>query len=102
MTISQTSSAHTPALHVGPGAPADEKARLQQASEAFEAIFVRQMLAAASKADFGGDDLFGSAGQDTFREMRDAQFAEIAARSGSLGIAESIAAQLSQHLDKEQ
>lgn len=67
---------------------------LKQVAEGFEALFLRQMLASASKADFGGEDLFGSSGEDTFREMRDARFAEIAAKTGTIGLASQIEAQL--------
>jgi len=75
--------------------------RLTEAAQQFEAIFVRQMLAAARSADFGGDELFGGQGEDTFREMRDSQFAQIASETGALGLAKSIAAQLANHLGME-
>ena len=85
------------------GAPAGggERERLKGAAQQFEAIFVRQMLAAARSTDFGGDDLFGGQGDDTFREMRDAEFARLASESGTLGLAQSIEAQLAQHLGNE-
>lgn len=60
------------------------------------------MLAAARQADFGGDDLFGNQAQDTFNEMRDAQFADIAARSGALGMADMIEAQLIRQMGLDQ
>ena len=75
--------------------------RLTEAAQQFEAIFVRQMLAAARNTDFGGDDLFGGQGEETFREMQDSQFARIASESGALGLAKSIEAQLAQHLGNE-
>jgi flagellar protein FlgJ len=75
--------------------------RLTAAAQQFEAIFVRQMLAAARSTDFGGDDLFGGQGEETFREMRDSQFAQIASESGALGLARSIEAQLAHHLGSE-
>ncbi|HEY6817378.1 MAG TPA: rod-binding protein [Croceibacterium sp.] len=75
--------------------------RLTEAAQQFEAIFVRQMLAAARSTDFGGDDLFGGQGEDTFREMRDSQFAQIASETGALGLAKSIEAQLANHLGME-
>jgi len=83
--------------------PAGDSARerLTEAAQQFEAIFLRQMLAAARNADFGGDDLFGGEGEETFREMRDSQFAQIASESGALGLAKSIEAQLAQHLGNE-
>ena len=75
-----------------------ERERLAQAAQQFEAILVRQMLAAARSTDFGGDELFGGQGEETFREMRDSQFAQIASESGTLGLAKSIEAQLARHL----
>jgi flagellar protein FlgJ len=79
---------------------ADDRARLHEAAKQFEAIFLRQMLSAARSTDFGGDDLFGGQGEDTFREMRDARFAEIAADSGSIGLAASIEQQLARYIGK--
>lgn len=76
-----------------------ERTPLTEAAQQFEAIFLRQMLAAARSTDFGGDDLFGGAGDETFREMRDAQFAEIASESGTLGLAARIEAQLARHIE---
>ena len=78
-----------------------EREQLKQAAQQFEAIFLRQMLAAARNADFGGDDLFGGQGEETFREMRDARFAEIAAGTGAMGMAASIEAQLARFLGPE-
>ncbi|MBT2133202.1 rod-binding protein [Croceibacterium sp. LX-88] len=75
-----------------------DHARLKEVAQQFEAIFVRQMLSAARSAGFGGDELFGSAGEETFQEMRDSQFADIASQTGTLGFAASIEKQLAQHL----
>lgn len=74
-------------------APSD-RAELSAAARQFEAIFVRQMLAAARKADFGGESLFGGQGLETFRQMQDERFADIAAERGTLGIARLIEAQV--------
>lgn len=74
-----------------------EREQLSSASKQFEAIFLRQMLAAARKTEFGSD-MFGGEGLDTFRQMQDEQFADIAAQTGSLGLASMIEAQLAQHL----
>lgn len=75
-------------------APKPEREQLASAAKAFEAIFVRQILAAARKTDFGGD-LFGGQSLDTFRQMQDERFADIASQSGAFGIAQMIEAQLS-------
>ena len=78
-------------------APESEREQLAAASKAFEAIFVRQMLAAARKTDFG-DPLLGGQALDTFRQMQDDRFADIAAESGAFGLAKIIEAQLAIHL----
>lgn len=87
--ISSTSSA---ALSLTP-ATATDREKLAGAAKQFEAIFLRQMLAAARSVDFGGDDVFGKM-DETFVQMRDERFAEIASQSGALGLA----AQIERHL----
>lgn len=89
-----------PALVSASAPGGSERERLAEAARQFEAIFVRQMLTAARSADFGGDELFGGKGEETFREMRDARFADIAADSGALGLAETIEAQLSRMIEQ--
>lgn len=81
-----------------PGKQASDREQLREVAQQFEAIFLRQMLSAARKSDFGGDDLFGSQGEDTFSEMRDAHFADVAADTGMVGFARSIEEQLSQYI----
>ncbi len=70
-----------------------DRAQLAGAARQFEAIFVRQMLAAARKTDFGGDAL-GGQGLDTFRTMQDEHFADLAADTGAFGLAKLIERQL--------
>jgi len=72
-----------------------QRAKLAAAARQFEAIFVRQMLAAARATDFGGKDLLGGKGLDTFRQMQDERFADIAAETGALGLAGAVEKQLS-------
>lgn len=74
-----------------------DRERLAAAAQQFEAIFVRQMLAAARKTSFG-DNLFGSQGLETFREMQDDRFAQIAADNGAFGIARAVEQQLAAQL----
>lgn len=76
-----------------------QRAKLAEAAKQFEAIFVRQMLAAARKADFGGEDVLGSKDMDTFRQMQDERFAEIAAQRGSFGLAKMIEARVAGQID---
>ena len=84
--------------------PSPERAKLHKAAEGFEAMFVRQILASARQTTFGGDkDLFGGnplgSGDDTFTQMRDERFAEIAAHSGAFGLARQIESQLARGLN---
>jgi flagellar protein FlgJ len=81
-----------------PERPQPERAQLSAAAKQFEAIFVRQMLAEARKTDFGGEQLFGGQAMDTFRQMQDERFAEVAAQTGALGIARQVEAQLAARL----
>lgn len=78
-----------------PAAPGRDKAKIREVSRQFEAIFVRQMLAEARKTslDDGEDSVFGKQDQ-TFREMQDARFADIAAGKGAFGLGNMIEKQL--------
>lgn len=82
----------TSAMSLAPSAQTDRQ-KLAATAKQFEAIFVRQMLASARAVDFGGDDVFGQMDQ-TFVQMRDERFAEIASQTGALGLA----AQIERHL----
>ena len=90
----------TPTFRVTPEAPAsagerlDDRATLARAAQGFEAIFVRQMLSAARQAHVGSESLLGGQGMDTFRQMQDDRFADIAAERGAFGLAKMIATQL--------
>jgi flagellar protein FlgJ len=79
-----------------------DREKLSATAKQFEAIFVRQMLSAARKADFGGNDLTGGSALDTFREMQDNNFADIASQTGALGFAAKIEAQIARFLPSEQ
>jgi flagellar protein FlgJ len=70
-----------------------QREQLRAAAQQFEAIFVRQMLAAARQASFG-ESLLGGEAMQTFRTMQDENFADIAARTGALGLASQIEARL--------
>lgn len=88
-----------PMLAAGPLAQskASDREKLAAAARQFEAIFVRQMLAQARKADFG-EPLLGGQAMDTFRTMQDENFADIAAKTGAFGLASQIEAQLARTL----
>jgi len=75
-------------------APQDD---LRRSAQAFEAIFLRQLLASARAADFGGEALLGGPGLEQFEAMRDEQFADIASKQGVFGLAAAIERQVAAH-----
>ena len=83
-------------------APADASARdrLAEVAKQFEGIFLRQMLAAARKTNFG-DSMFGSEAMGTFRQMQDERFADIAADTGAFGLAKMIEVHLARFVPAE-
>jgi flagellar protein FlgJ len=74
--------------------PADQRAELGKAAKQFEAIFVRQMLAAARKASLS-DGLFDNSATEQFQTMQDSNFADLMAEHGNLGLSKTIEQQLS-------
>ena len=98
-TISSSSSPALPTTALAPMAgtaaadtPATaESKKLSGVAKQFEAIFLRQMLASARKTNFAGDDnVFSGKGLDTFRQMQDERFADIASETGSFGLGKMI------------
>jgi flagellar protein FlgJ len=97
-TAPTTSAPTTSAPTTSAAASSPERARLHQAAQQFEAIFVRQMLSSARAANFG-DTLWGDdQGNQTFTAMRDERFADLTAQSGTLGLAKQVEAQLAGRL----
>jgi peptidoglycan hydrolase FlgJ len=79
--------------------PSASAGELRQAAQAFEAIFIRQLLASARATDFGGEQaLLGGPGLEQFEAMRDEHFADVASQAGTFGLAEAIERQLSTHV----
>lgn len=77
-----------------PQPPTPERAALRQAARQFEAIFVRQMLAAA-RATKLAEGVGDSSATEQFRGLQDEHFAQIAADNGMLGLGDAIERQLS-------
>lgn len=87
------------ALSLGNKAP--DAQGIKEAAQKFEAIFIRQMLAAARSTDFGGEKLLDGPGLKQFNAMQDENFADIMAKNGGLGFAKIIEAQLSARLSEK-
>lgn len=66
-----------------------QKAEFRKAAEAFEAIFLRQMIGSMRSAT-KGDTLLGSDAGNQFRDMMDERLADDMAGKQSFGIAEMV------------
>jgi flagellar protein FlgJ len=78
---------------------ATTREQLSGVAKQFEAIFLRQMLSAARKTDFSGEDgIFSSEAMGTFNQMQDERFADIASGTGAFGLAKMIETHLAQFL----
>ncbi|WP_243406139.1 rod-binding protein [Sphingosinicella sp. YJ22] len=80
-------AAANPAAQATDPAATRREAQMRQAAEAFEAVFLRQVIGSMRQAKIG-EDLFGSSASDQFRDMADARLADDMAARGSFGIAE--------------
>lgn len=94
MTISDPVTQGTPSV-------SPERLQLGEAARGFEAIMVRQMLESARATSFAEETPLTGGAMKQFAQMRDEQFAEIAANSGGFGFARSIEEQLAQYLPAE-
>ncbi|MDE2341313.1 MAG: rod-binding protein [Alphaproteobacteria bacterium] len=88
VNVQAVTSTPAPATQNGAAPPA----KLKTAAQAFEAIFMRELLKSARDAKLG-DDIFGSKATDNFQEMADAQYADIMAKQGQFGIAQMLVKQ---------
>ncbi len=69
-----------------------EQQRLEQVAQAFEAIFLRDMIGAMRKAGLN-EDLLGNSGGSQFRDMMDERVADDMAQTKGIGIAQLLVAQ---------
>ncbi len=66
-----------------------KREQLKAAAQAFEAVFLRQMIGSMRQASLAQDDLLsGGRAAEQFRDMSDAKLADNMADKGSFGIAE--------------
>jgi len=92
-------SSQTPAT--GGEANTQRRQELRQAAQAFEAVFVRQLLGSMRSAKLA-DDMFGSQATDQFRDMADARLADTMSQRGTFGIADMLVAQFQRHQSVQQ
>ena len=65
---------------------------IRQAAQAFEAVFIRQLIGSMRSAHLA-DDMFGSQATEQFRDMADSRLADSMSQQGTFGIADMLTAQ---------
>ena len=84
---------------VGARGPEEKRVALRRASQAFEAVFVRQMISAMRQTVGDGGLIKKSNGEKIFESMLDEEWAKkLVSRSGSGSISEMLYRQLSQDM----
>ena len=67
----------------------EQDAQLRNAAQAFEAVFLRQMIGSMRQARLA-EDMLGNDAAEQFRDMADARLADTMSERGSFGIAEML------------
>lgn len=76
-----------------------DDAKLREAANDFEAIFVQQMLKTMRETSLESNLIPKSEGEKVFQSMLDENYSRLAAKSGSLGLGEMIYNQLTSKKD---
>jgi flagellar protein FlgJ len=87
-----TLASTTPAAKADAGADAN-RAKLKSAAQAFEAVFLRQMIGSMRKASLG-DGMFDNEGTEQFQDMADSKTADSMSQKGVLHLADMLVKQL--------
>jgi flagellar protein FlgJ len=89
-------SLNSQAPATGGEANTQRRQELRQAAQAFEAVFIRQLIGSMRNARLA-EDMFGSQATEQFRDMADARLADSMSQQGTFGIAELLTAQFERH-----
>ena len=77
-----------------------EKAKLLEAANEFEVLFLQQVMKSMRDASFESGLVRKSEGETVFQSMLDEQYAKLSTRSSGLGLGEMIYQQYQSHLDR--
>jgi flagellar protein FlgJ len=94
-------SLNTRAPATGGDGNAQRRQELRQAAQAFEAVFIRQLIGSMRNARLA-EEMFGSQATEQFRDMADSRLADSMAQQGTFGIAELLTAQFERHRSVQQ
>jgi peptidoglycan hydrolase FlgJ len=78
-----------------------QKAKLKSAAQAFEAVFLRQMIGSMRSASLG-DGMLDNEATSTFQDMADSKAADAMSKKGVLHIADLLVKQLGPVAAKEE
>ena len=78
-----------------------QKAKLKSAAQAFEAVFLRQMIGSMRQASLG-DGMLDNEATSTFQDMADSKTADAMSKRGVLHIADMLVKQLGPEAAKEE
>lgn len=82
--------------------PGNRNAELKKTSQDFEALFIGMMLK-SMRATVGKDSLTGGGhGEEVYRSMLDQEYAQEAAKGGSLGLCRGLEEQLARHIGQSE
>ncbi|HKC03508.1 MAG TPA: rod-binding protein [Sphingomicrobium sp.] len=73
--------------------------QLVEAAQAFEAVFLRQMIGSMRQASLG-EDVLGSSATDQFRSISDDRLADQMASTGGFGISRMLIKQFDKQVEK--
>ena len=76
-----------------PAQASPDQAKLKKAAQAFEAVFVRQLIGSMRSASGEGEGLFDSEATKQFQDMADSKTADAMAQKGALHIADMLVKQ---------
>ena len=92
MTSTPISNAAAGTSAAAPTQASPELAKLKKAAQAFEAVFVRQLIGTMRSAS-DGEGLFDSEATKQFQDMADSKTADVMAQKGALHIADMLVKQ---------
>jgi peptidoglycan hydrolase FlgJ len=80
----------------------NQKAAIKKTAQDFEALFIGMMLK-SMRATVGKDSLTGGGhGEEVYRSMLDQEYAQAAARAGTLGLCRGLEEQLARHIGQSE
>jgi flagellar protein FlgJ len=100
-SVTNSLNASMPMTRALTGEAADQRAdaRLREAADGFEALFLQKTLEISRQASLA-EGMFDSSAMETTQSLLDQKLTEVSSGSGSLGIGDAIYRQFAGHIGK--